>query len=251
MDRRDRLLSGCPVATGLGLEFGPLANPVVRKDQGRIVYVDHIDSDALKGKAVNNPNVDETAIVEVDVDLRRGPLVDQCRPLGPFDYVVASHVFEHLPNPLGWLRDVASLLVPGGTIALAVPDRRYTFDFFRAETTVAQLVAYDLENGARPSLTQLTDHFFHVRKVDTAEAWSATPTLDRVPRHHDDESVARVLGRAVAGRHVDCHCTVWTSGHFGRVVPEAVRLRDVPVRIRWLDEPVPGTNEFLVQLERT
>jgi hypothetical protein len=146
---------------------------------------------------------------------------------------------------------VASLLAPGGTIALAVPDRRYTFDFFRAETTVAQLVAYDLENGARPSLTQLTDHFFHVRKVDTAEAWSVTPTLDRVPRHHDDESVARVLGRAVAGRHVDCHCTVWTSGHFGRVIPEAVRLRGVPVRIRWLDEPVRGTNEFLVQLERT
>ena len=93
MDRRTRLLSGCPVATGLGLEFGPLANPVVRKEQGRIVYVDHIDADALKGKAVNNPNVDETAIVEVDVDLRRGPLVDQCRPLGPFDYVVASHVY--------------------------------------------------------------------------------------------------------------------------------------------------------------
>ena len=31
---------------------------------------------------------------------------------------------------------------------------------------------------------------------------------------------------------------------------EALRLRDVPVRIRWLDDPVPGTNEFLTQLER-
>jgi len=62
--------------------------------------------------------------------------------------------------------------------------------------------------------------------------------------------VARILGRAVAGRHVDCHCTVWTNSHFGRVIPEAVRLRGVPVRIRWLDDPVPGTNEFLVQLER-
>jgi len=250
MDRRTRLLSGCPVATGLGLEFGPLANPVVRKHEGRIIYVDHIDTDALKGKAVNNPNVDETAIVAVDVDLRRGPLVEQCRPLGPFDYVVASHVFEHLPNPIGWLRDVASLLVPGGTIALAVPDRRYTFDAFRTETTLAQLVAYDLENGTRPSLTQLADHFFHVRQVDTAEAWRTPPTVETVPRHHDDDAVARILGRAVAGRHVDCHCTVWTNSHFGRVIPEAVRLRGVPVRIRWLDDPVPGTNEFLVQIER-
>jgi hypothetical protein len=35
MDRRARLLDDCPVATGLGLEFGPLANPVVRKADGR------------------------------------------------------------------------------------------------------------------------------------------------------------------------------------------------------------------------
>ena len=116
MDRRDRLLDGCPVATGLGLEFGPLANPVVRKADGRVIYVDYTDTDK--------------------------------------------------------------------------------------------------------------------------------------PRHHDDEQAARILGRAVGGKHVDCHCSVWTSDHFARVIPEALRLRDVPLRIRRLDDPVPGTNEFLVALER-
>ena len=40
MDRRARLLDDCPVATGLGLEFGPLANPVVRKADGRVIDVD-------------------------------------------------------------------------------------------------------------------------------------------------------------------------------------------------------------------
>lgn len=136
-------------------------------------------------------------MVAIDVDLQRGSLVEQCRDLAPFDYAVASHVFEHLPNPVGWLRDVAALLVPRGVIALAVPDRRFTFDFFRRETTAA-----------------------------------------------------RILGRAVGGKHVDCHCSVWTRGHFARVIPDALRLREVPLRIRRLDEPLPGTNEFLVHLER-
>lgn len=250
MDRTTRLLNGCPVASGLGLEFGPLANPAVRKADGRVVYVDHTDTETLRRKAANDPQVNEHAVVAVDIDLSRGPLVEQCRPLGPFDYVVASHVFEHLPDPLGWLRDVASLLVPGGLIALAVPDRRYTFDFFRSETTVAQLLAWDLERLARPSLTQLADHYCHVRRVDTAAAWTTPPTPESAPRHHDDEQVARILGRAVAGKYVDCHCSVWTSGHFGRVIPEGVRLRDLPLRIRRLDDPVAGSNEFLVQLER-
>ena len=251
MDRRDRLLDGCPVATGRGLEFGPLANPVVRKADGRVIYVDYTDTDTLRRKAANDPQVDEHAVVAIDVDLRHGPLVEQCRDLGPFDYAVASHVFEHLPNPLGWLRDVAALLLPGGVIALAVPDRRFTFDFFRRETTAAQLVAWDLEGLLKPSLTQLADHFYHVRQVDTAAAWAVPPTVEAVPRHHDDEQAARILGRAVGGKHVDCHCSVWTSDHFARVIPEAIRLRDVPLRIRRLDDPVPGTNEFLVHLERS
>lgn len=250
MERRDRLLRGCPVPAGLGLEFGPLANPVVRKDEGRVVYVDYTDTETLRRKAANDPKVDEAAVVAIDVDLQQGPLVEQCGPLGPFDYAVASHVFEHLPNPVGWLRDVASLLVQGGVIALAVPDRRYTFDFFRAETTAAQLVAHELAALTRPCLTQLADHYYHVRRVDTPAAWAAPPTPEVVPRHHDDDQVARILGRAVGGKYVDCHCTVWTSGHFSRVIPEVIRLRSLPLRIRWLDDPVPGTNEFLVQLER-
>jgi SAM-dependent methyltransferase len=250
MDRRERLLRGCPVASGLGLEFGALANPVIRKEEGRIVYVDYTDTGTLRQIAARSPNLIESAVVEVDIDLRRGSLVDLCLPLGPFDYAVASHVFEHLPNPVGWLRDVSALLVPNGVIALAVPDRRYTFDFFRSETTAAQLVGYDLQKWTKPSPVQLCDHFFHVRKVDTPAAWITPPTIDTTPRHHDDESVARILGRAMAGKHVDCHCTVWTSDHFRRVIPEAIRLCRLNLRLLQVHDPVPGTNEFIVQFVR-
>lgn len=251
VDRRQRLLRGCPVAEGRGLEFGALATPLVRKDQGRVLYVDYTDTENLRRKAAKDPNVDERAVVDVDINLELGPLVGQCGPLAPFDYAVASHVFEHLPNPVAWLRDVASLLVPGGLVALAVPDRRYTFDFFRTETTAAQLIAWDREGLSRPSLTQLADHYYHVRKVETGRAWVEVPLLEGSPRHHHDLQVSRILDRAAAGAYVDCHCSVWTSAQFAAVFPEVIRIRELPLGILHLDEPVPGANEFLVTFRRT
>lgn len=250
MDRRQRVLFGCPVATGYGLEFGALATPLVRKEQGRVLYVDYTGTETLRRKAAKDPNVDENAVVDVDINLEAGALVDQCASLGPFDYAVASHVFEHLPNPVAWLRDVASLLVPGGLIALAVPDRRYTFDYFRAETTAAQLIAWDRERLSRPSLVQLADHYYHVRKVETGKSWLETPSLAESPRHHHDLQVSRILDRAATGVYVDCHCSVWTSTHFAAVFPEVIRIRELPLEILHLDEPVAGANEFLVTFRR-
>ncbi|OIQ69749.1 ubiquinone biosynthesis O-methyltransferase [mine drainage metagenome] len=62
---------------------------------------------------------------------------------GTFDYIVSSHNFEHLPNPIKFLQGCASLLKPGGLITMAVPDHRACFDYFRPHTVIGDwLEAY-------------------------------------------------------------------------------------------------------------
>jgi len=39
-----------------------------------------------------------------------------------FDCIVASHVVEHVPDPVAWVRALAQHLAPGGTMVLATPD---------------------------------------------------------------------------------------------------------------------------------
>ncbi len=43
------------------------------------------------------------------------------RPLGSFDAILCTEVFEHLPDPLGAIREFARLLRPGGRLLLTAP----------------------------------------------------------------------------------------------------------------------------------
>lgn len=55
-----------------------------------------------------------------------GMLVDYVKTNpGTFDIVGASHVVEHLPDPVETFRLMKSLLAPGGTVWIAVPNATY------------------------------------------------------------------------------------------------------------------------------
>jgi ubiquinone/menaquinone biosynthesis C-methylase UbiE len=67
-------------------------------------------------------------------------------PDAKYDFVLASHVLEHLANPLKALTEWKRVLVPGGILILIVPDKRGTFDHRRPYTTFAHIQS-DFENG--------------------------------------------------------------------------------------------------------
>ena len=99
-----------------GLEIGPLYRPRVSPTHD-VRYVDHYSTEELRaGYAVNAvaaPFLDD--IVEVDYVLRDGATIASAtKEDAPFDYVVASHVIEHVVDPIGWLRDIERSLLRKG-----------------------------------------------------------------------------------------------------------------------------------------
>lgn len=54
-----------------------------------------------------------------------GVLADPPADLGSFDCVVAADVLEHLVDPWSALRDAVSLLDPGGTVVVSLPNVQY------------------------------------------------------------------------------------------------------------------------------
>jgi SAM-dependent methyltransferase len=57
------------------------------------------------------------------------------------DFVICSHVLEHVADPIGLLVDVHRVLRPGGVAMICLPDRRRTYDRYRDGTPLSHLVA--------------------------------------------------------------------------------------------------------------
>jgi SAM-dependent methyltransferase len=61
--------------------------------------------------------------------------------LNSYDFVLSSHVLEHIANPISALLEWIRVVVPGGILAIVVPHREGTFDHRRPVTALEHLIA--------------------------------------------------------------------------------------------------------------
>lgn len=74
-----------------------------------------------------------------------------------FDFVLASHVLEHVANPILALSEWKRLLKDGGTLVLILPDKRHTFDHRRPVTTLEHLIEDSKSGMTEDDLTHLPE----------------------------------------------------------------------------------------------
>ena len=165
MDRNSQLLAFIP-AGGHGIEIGAWFAPLVPKRDGwRTLVLDVLPRDRLRAMALASPYPAAVAGVELieEVDLlgSASELAGLCDaagvPPGSLDFVVSSHNFEHLPDPVRFLQGVERMLKPGGVLSMAIPDKRTCFDTLRPETSLGQLLEAHLLGRRQPTPAQVFD----------------------------------------------------------------------------------------------
>ena len=140
--------------------------------------------------------VDVTLIPEIDYfliqpDGQTLSLAEAAKAGAPFDWVMASHVIEHVPDVIGWLADVAELVADDGSLVLAVPDKRYTFDLHRPPTTVGQMLEAHLNRDERPSVRAVYDHFSSAVQYNHSDLWQGGTTGYDARMHTIQEATSR------------------------------------------------------------
>jgi SAM-dependent methyltransferase len=240
---------------GHGLEIGPLHRALVPRDQADVSYLDVRDRAGLvEWYDEMDPDVVVEDIPEVDYfliqpDGRTLTMVEAAREGAPFDWVVASHVVEHIPDLIGWLAELAELVADDGRVVLAVPDRRFTFDAYRPLTTVGQMVQAHLDGDTRPSTRAVYDHYAGTVDYNHVNLWRGErPFYDGL--RFGAVSAEEQLRRTLDGDYVDSHVWLFTPDTFLRQLRE-LRLSG---RSEWfVDAIVPTPRdeiEFRVRLRR-
>ena len=149
MDRAEKILAEIDRGMRI-LELGPSFSPIAPKSAGwNSIVVDHASKDELVEKYRPDHSVDVSRIEDVDVVWEGEPLHEALPAawLGTFDAFIASHVLEHIPDPIGLLQSLESILKPSGVVSLVIPDKRFCFDFFKPLSTTGGLLAAH-ERGA-------------------------------------------------------------------------------------------------------
>jgi SAM-dependent methyltransferase len=144
-------LDGLPLE---GIEIGALHSPLKVPENCQVTYVDRYSKKFLEEHYRND---DLPPLVDVDV-------IDEGETLSTFiggsqDFVIATHVIEHFPDPLLALKNMWRVLRNDGILYLGAPDKRFTFDLHRPITPFEHLVR-DFEQGAALSRREHVRDYF-------------------------------------------------------------------------------------------
>ena len=233
------------------LEVGPSHRPIAPKSDGwNTKTFDHTTRDGLVAKYTGHPAVDISRIEEVDFIWSGGKLCDAV-PIderGTFDACIASHVIEHTPDLISFLNSMEVLLNENGVVALAVPDKRYCFDYFRPLTTTGQVLHAHMEARSRHAPPLAFDFAAYTIENGGSIAWGQHPTKGL--RFLHSLETARGLSRQVRDSedYVDLHAWCFVPASFELILLELAMLGETDLRVE-RTTPAQGC-EFLCWLRR-
>lgn len=211
--------------TGLGLEIGPSHSPVAPKKRGYNVQIlDVANASELRAKYQPH-DVNLENIEEVDFVWRGEPLHELIGQTDYYDWIIASHVIEHSPDLVSFLRECECLLKPDGVLSLVIPDKRYCFDALSPSSTTGQLLDAWAAKRARPSAGQVFDYVANASKRNRAIAWSADDQGGPDALIHSTDDAKALWERARStNAYLDIHCWRFTPASFRLILSDLKML---------------------------
>ena len=234
---------------GFGLEIGASHNPLLPKAKGfNVKTVDYASKTELFEKYSNIPGVDAHRIEEVDFVTNGKPLLEIIPNRNQFDFIIASHVIEHVPNLIEFIQSSAELLKDDGLLVLAVPDKRYCFDLIQPLSTTGSVLQANFEKRQRPSPGLIFDSIAYDVLREGQAGWEEDNKNE--PTFNSTLEAAKNFFEfsSQSDNYVDVHVWRFVPSSFRLIIEDLFSLGSIPVREKQFVESASG--EFYVTLSK-
>ena len=195
------------------LEIGPFCGPQLRGE--KIRYFDIADRDSLIKKAI-----------ELSYPFTHAPLIDYVSPTGDldviadeFDQIFSSHCIEHQPNLVRHFSQVSQILRDGGNYFLIIPDKRFCFDHFLPESSIAEVLGSYIEQKRLHYAKSILEHRLLTTHNDPVRHWQGDHGVPAIEAQNP-ESVMLSIDNIIANKdaYLDTHAWHFTPDVFLDIV---------------------------------
>jgi len=238
------------------IEMGPAHSPIIPKKGGwRTTVVDYTNREGLLEHFKTDYGYKDEAglarVEDVDVIWNSGNLSDAFpeKNLGSYDACISSHNIEHLPDFISFFVSMSKLLSKDGVIHMAIPDKRYTFDWFRPVSTTGQVLQAYNEKRTKHQFSSLFDiHMYHTDTPDPGGFGQRPLENIRLSIRDPMATILSNVQNAASKDYYDTHGWVFTPASFALIIYELWVLEIIDFDVTRIS-PAAGI-EFIVHLAR-
>lgn len=229
------------------LEIGPFDCPVLIGEN--VKYFDVLSKEELIerakkiGRTQNLHNIPFIDFISSDASL------DSVKE--KFDLILSCHAIEHQLDFIQHMNDVSKNLKQNGYYVIICPDKRYCFDHFIPETTIAEIIFRHFNPSKNHSIKSVIEHRALTCHNDAARHWAG----DHGEYPHDVQRVKNAIEEyrhfSNIGQYIDVHAFQFTPHSFHDNMRLLFEMSFTDLIVEEIYPTLKNNLEFFVVLQKT
>jgi SAM-dependent methyltransferase len=238
------------------LEIGPLNRSLLDKNKYKnYFFADIRSTEEIRELYSENKylkktgiNVDQSTIIEIDYVIK-GSYKETFKKEEKFDYIIVSHVLEHIPNLLDFLLDVKNIISAKGELIIIYPDRRFSFDYFRSDTKFSDV--YSVYKGSSNNLaSQVLDFYTNViSENEASKFWKQDNEINLIDINDEKKDIDSYRKVLKGEMEKDIHYWPFSDLAFIKFLYDCKMYGYLPYSIKKFVPTQINTQAFLIILD--
>jgi len=228
------------------LEIGPFDCPVLTGE--KVKYFDVLNKEELINRAININRID---------NLNNIPYIHFFNNSGDiqiinekFDIVLSCHSIEHQIDLIKHLQDVSNLLTINGYYVIILPDKRYCFDHFIKETTIADIIHNHINKNNLHSIKSVIEHRVLTCHNDCIRHWDNDHGEITINPKFIKNSINEYNYSIQHNKYLDVHSYQFTPDSIEIILNLLYDMSYIDLKLCEIYPTIKYKNEFYVILKK-